>query len=305
MPGHGDWVYSMSWSPNSCVLLSGGRDVSVRLWDVTTDESLQHSLELYANRHQVTDDFMPDSESTTVPTEAESDSDDDSPSSGLFGFGRKTFGAVTGRMAALKDRLDDVLDDTKEKLVNRLDAIAELSETAQEKFEAAKILAQNAAAAASNKIQTAAANAMDKLEDLVDDFKDSVGFTHDSATELESGDDGNSIRQHASVSGLKHEASKMLRGQMKRTRSMFGDHRCGLDKISALKWKGCVDRGGKKRKIDKKLELCSKNKLLTAHPRTDDSRTDSPILSPPLQKGAAEGGDVDTSKSASTASIKH
>ncbi len=194
MSGHDGWVYSVSWSPNSCVLVSGGRDMSVRLWDVTTEESLLHSLEVYEHRKQHLDDHVLDFESTSVPAEANSVSvDDSSASSFLFGLGRKTLGtvtktlgavsfqledgrnalgAVTKKLGAVTDKLDDMFDDTMHmlgaKLGNRLDIIAELSETAHQKFEEAKFLAKNKATAAANKIQSAAANALDTLDDLMD-----------------------------------------------------------------------------------------------------------------------------------------
>ncbi len=192
MSGHDGWVYSVSWSPNSCVLVSGGRDMSVRLWDVTTEESLLHSLEVYEHRKQHLDDHVLDFESTSVPAEANSVSvDDSSASSFLFGLGRKTLGtvtktlgavsfqledgrnalgAVTKKLGAVTDKLDDMFDDTMHmlgaKLGNRLDIIAELSETAHQKFEEAKFLAKNKATAAANKIQSAAANALDTLDDV-------------------------------------------------------------------------------------------------------------------------------------------
>lgn len=172
MPGHDGWVYSVSWSPNSCVLVSGGRDMSVRLWDVTTKESLSHSLEIYAHRNQLLDDHVLDIESTSVPAEAKGVFvDDGSPSNFFFGLGRKTLGAVTKTLGAVTGKLDDMFDDTMDivgtKLGNRLDIIAELSETAHQKFEEAKTLAKNKAAAAANKIQSAAANALDTIDDLV------------------------------------------------------------------------------------------------------------------------------------------
>ena len=205
MPGHDGWVYSVSWSPNSCVLVSGGRDMSVRLWDVTTEESLLHSLEVNEHRKQHLDDHVLDSDSTSVPAEAKSVSvNDGSASSFLFGLGRKTLGtvtktlgAVTGKLedgrnalgavtktlGAVTDKLDDMFDDTMDmvgaKLGNRLDVLAELSETAHQRFEEAKFLAKNKAAAAANKMQSAADTALDTLDDLVGHLEATTGIDFD------------------------------------------------------------------------------------------------------------------------------
>jgi len=47
MTGHDEWVYSLAWSPDSCILASGSKDKTLRLWDLTTEESLKHSVQLH------------------------------------------------------------------------------------------------------------------------------------------------------------------------------------------------------------------------------------------------------------------
>ena len=136
MSGHDAWVYCLSWSPNSCIIASASRDRSVRLWDVTTAESLQHSLELHARG---CDDQV------SADAEAQSPRDDDlkkkpekrreSPEGGLFArgdaifaFGRKAVGNVKSKvMHAMEETMEKVGD----QLGDRLEMFGDLADAAQ------------------------------------------------------------------------------------------------------------------------------------------------------------------------------
>lgn len=136
MSGHGAWVYSLSWSPDSCVLASASRDRSVRLWDVTTIESLRHSLALHAQRlhhreGQDDDDELTPREDDQEERTTDRDSVAQSPEGGIreranamFAFGKK----IKSKMVhAMEEKLEHV----GETLGDRFEILGDLAESAQ------------------------------------------------------------------------------------------------------------------------------------------------------------------------------
>lgn len=208
LSGHDGWIYCLSWSPNSCVLVSGSRDKTVRLWDVTTDESLQHSLRLHEQIQRARPDQEAQSLNHEHPSESpsesapaadasesasddnnqdedkdqnESDKDLDSPSGNLFRFGKRAFGNVTSKITSLQHKLQVAVGDTFEKVTDTLEILEQLegvAESAQQKLNFAKATALRAAQAAADTVSSALENientaevAMTNAVSKMDDFK--------------------------------------------------------------------------------------------------------------------------------------
>jgi len=185
MKGHNAWVYSLAWSQDCCVLASDSRDKSVRLWDVTTADSLRRSVRLHAQH-----------KSEVFSAEDDVEGDGDLPSTEVAsptnakksGFFSRAFGNVTHKLGnvrehttdtisdkimVVQDKILEAIDDVGEMVGNRFEVIGELAESAQEKMSMAKdlakstvVAAKDTAASAVDHFHIAAEVAADKMDIL-------------------------------------------------------------------------------------------------------------------------------------------